>query len=448
MNSSPGHAAKRKRKRAHSSSPASSSQNENSNHFMGAKPAVDLHILQKALKTPKADPADDLWSRYSLNTDPMDRRSPTTLGYPHLIHSSSPQTPATHLQRESGTLRRALSCIEWPTSVAKRRKIHHSSTQGESTENSGPIDSIERSKLSRVSLLIEKIQKGLSKPTARHEDETSSEPAESSPTGKVAKSPSRSTTLGCRATQLAVDEVVHVLSQTGVASEENGPLPLVLSAQEIADVENDGCSSDFGDDDLDLEILESMDTGEVARTSSKPTIEGVQDDQTVNGAATEAAKGTSLGHSQILPPAASAQSDTYSDVFFPTNEASSTIRAASQIHDEFDEDENEVSVADLQDMLAKYDSQLPQAHARRDQKIQKKEKELTDVQSTAANADLNPQSRLSVTTAVNVEVLSDEDFGDDSDFEQIAAECAEATQKQQVSSLQSSVRMMNFGLSI
>lgn len=58
------------------------------------------------------------------------------------------------------------------------------------------------------------------------------------------------------------------------------------------------------------------------------------------------------------------------------------------------------------------------------------------------------QAKPGVLTPVNFEVLSDnDDFGDDSDFEQIAAEC-EATQEQQVAQPQSSVRTLNFGLSI
>ena len=446
MSSSPGPAAKRKRKRAHSSSPASSSQNEMSNHFAGAKPAVDLHTLQKALKTPKADPADDLWSRYSLNTDLVDGRSPTTLDYSHLMHSSSPQTPATHLQRESGRLRRAISCVEWPTSVAKKRKINHSSSQGDSTKHNGPIDSIERSKVSRVSLLIEKIQDGLSKPITCHDEETSSEPIRSSPAAKADKSPSRATTLDCRESQLAVDDVISVLSQTGVAPKENGPRPLILLANEIADIEKDGCSSDFGGDDLDLEMLETMDTHTVPAAPSKAATAGLQSDQTADAAAKRMSKETSEGNSRTLPPAASPQGDKYSDVSFLSNVSSSTVRAAPKAHDEFDEDENEVSAADLEDMFAKYDSQPPQAQ--RDRIEQKKEENANDMQTKAASSTTSKiQAKPGVSTAANVERPSDDDFGDDSDFEQIAAEC-EATQKQQVAQPQSSVRTLNFSLSI
>lgn len=380
-------ASRRKRKRAHSTSPASSSQNETSAHFAGAKSSIDLHTLQKNLKTPKADPADDLWSRYSLNTATIERRSPTAptgLGYPHLMHSSSPQTPASHLGRDGAGLRRALSCIEWPTSVAKRRKLLHSSSQGDPMKHDGPRESVERTKMSRVSFLVEKIHDNLSKPiNPLHEDE-SSDPDGSSQAQQADNSPSENTTLDYRESQTAVDDVVKGLSQTAVTPKETGPQPLVLSAEEIAELEQEAESSDFGDDDLDLEMLKSVRTDFEA------------------------------------PPA--------------------NRHSAPKIDcDEFDDDDNDVSVADLEDVFAKYDSQLPRPEGN-------KVEEQDEVNANQERRyDTNTSTKLSTVykfpQAVNVEVLSDDDdeFGDDSDFEQIAAECAAATQKQQISQPQPSV---------
>ena len=449
MSSSPGTAARKKRKRAHSSSPASSSQNETFNYFAGAKPAVDLHTLQKSLKTPKADPADDLWSRYSLNTVSVDRRPPTAPGFAHLTQSSSPQTPATHLQREAGSLRRALSCVEWPTSVAKRRKIHHSSSQGDSGR--GPIGLIERSKVSRVSRLIEKIQDGLSKPTARHDDETSSEPT-TSPVAKADKFPPRETTFDYRESKLVIDGVANVLSQTAVAPKENAPQPLILSANEIADVENDGRSSDFADDDLDLEMLETMGEETVSGRSDEAILRAFKSDHTGNDSAPAAigvAKDTKMDDSRNLSPSASARSDEYSDVPFPLNVSSSTIPAAPQTHDEFDEDDTEVSTADLEAMFARYDSQPPQAQAQRDQNNEKEEGKFDGQEKVNIKLAPGPGKNTSSAEKVNVQILSDDDeFGDDSDFEQIAVEYAGETQKQQVSQPQSSVCTLKSGSSI
>lgn len=449
---SPGPAARRKRKRAHSSSPASSSQIEASTHFAGAKPAGDLHTLQKALKTPKADPADDLWSRYSLNTELVDRKSPTAPGCPYLVHSSSPQTPATHLQRETGSLRRALSCIEWPTSVAKRRKLYHSSSQGNSARDGGTIELVEKSKLSRVSLLVEKIHDGLSKPMTLPNDDTSSEPTISSPAGTENKSPSSKTDLDLRQSQSAIDGVVNGLSQTAFAPRGSAPQPLVLTANEITRVEQDDCSSNFGGEDLDLGMLEAVDTKNDPMTSDATARSAPQDKQTGDTLVSAAVRGekanSEAGDCQNLPPAGSFQSESFSDISFPSHVSSSTVPVAPQRYDEFDDDEDEVSAADIEDMFAKYDSQLPQSHIKAELGGETDEVK-TEVNGLAVSIPPKTKTATSVGRAIKVEALSDDDsdeFGGDYDFEQIAVEC-EATQKQQVSQPRSSVCTLKIGSS-
>ena len=439
-----GPAATRKRRRAHSLSPASSSQNETS------KPAVDLHTLQKALKTPKADPADDLWSRYSLNTELVDRKSPTAPGYPCLVQSSSPQTPATHLQRETGSLRRALSCIEWPTSVAKRRKLYHTSSQGNSARDGGTIESVEKSKLSRVSLLVEKVHDGLSKPITLSHDDTSSEPTVSSPAGIGNKSPSSKPELDLRQSQLAIDGVVNVLSQTAVGPGGSTPQQLVFTANEIARVERDDCSSNFGGEDLDLGMLETSDTKNDAMISNVTARSATHDKQNGDALVSAAVRGVmpnrEPGDSQNLRPAGSFQSDNFSDISFPSRVCSSSIGDATQEFDEFDEDEDEVSAADIENMFAKYDSQLPQSHTKAEQSGGTKEAK-TEIDKIGVSIPPKTKTATSIGTTVKVEVPSEDDsdeFGGDSDFEQIAVEC-EATQKQQVSQRQSSVCTLKTG---
>lgn len=436
-------AARRKRKRAHSSSPASSSQNETATHFVGVKPAVDLHTLQKALKTPKADPADDLWSRYSLNTELIDRKSPTAPGYPYLVHSSSPQTPATHLQRETGSLRRALSCIEWPTSVAKRQKLHHSSSQGNNARGDGTFESVEQSKLARVSLLVEKIHDGLSKPIVLPNDDTSSEPTVSSPPGIGNKSPSSKSALDLRQSQLAVDGVVNVLSQTAVSHRGTAPQPLVLTASEITQMERDGCSSNFGGEDIDLGMLETIDTHGAIQTNARAR-SATQDkhagDASVSAVVRGVEENRASGNPQSLRPDGSFQSDNFSDISLPSRMSPSSIGAAAPKYDEFDEDEDEVSAADIEDMFAKYDSQLPQSYLKAEPSGGTNEAK-TKGDKIGVSMPPKIEAATSIGTTVKLEVLSDDDsddFGGDSDFEQIAVEC-EATQKQHVSQLQSSV---------
>lgn len=452
VSSEPAKSRQKGRKRAHSSSPASSSQNDVSLHFGGIKQQADLQALQKALKTPKADPADDLWSRYSLNTGTTGLRSPTAaagLAFTQLIHSSSPQTPASHLQsKEGNSLRRALSCIEWPTSAAKRRKLRLSGTYKDSNggfaTNDEGLDTNERSKMSRVSLLVEKIHDGLTKPPAVDEY-SSSEPASSSPAAQVNESP-KSFDRTSGESQTAIDDVVTVLSQTTVTPKERAPLPLVLSAEEIADLEKADGSSDFGDDDLDLEMLET-----VAKTLNfSPTKQKAANLERGNsqlgagrgGNADDPKEHIRKSHQPGYAQATSGDIERLSQVSFPSGISSSPAPAAFPKHDEFDEDEDQVSAADLENVFAQYDTQ-PQHDVAEDQDRRAK---LADAVHPEMATEVPRKPRFVSQSAFNTEVqiLSDDDFGDDSDFEQIAAECAE---KQQVSQPLSCVRTGNFGSS-
>ena len=449
---------KKGRKRAYSSSPASSSQNDTSHHFTSKKPQVDLEALQKALKTPKVDPAEDLWSRYSLNKGTAERLSPTApanLAFTQLVHSSSPQTPASHLQSKDGLgLRRSLSCIEWPTSAAKRRKLQRSGifkdSDGRLTTFEGAVDIREESRLSRVSYLVEKIHNGLTRAPVT-EESSSPEPARSSPVmWKTNVSPRRPSSPSQG--QTAIDDVVTVLSQTAVAQKEPTLLPLVLSAEEIADFEEADGSSDFGDDDLDLEIIETMDSTLKTFPPVDQAAASLERGYVHLGDPGAVTTVVPKEHLQNLYQHGSAQAtlgkfERLSQMSFPSEIASSPAPAAPSKHDEFDEGEDEVSAADLENVFAQYDTQ-PQQQFGEGQNLQAEQANVThpETESDAPRESIFGPKPVNTT---HVEVLSDdEDFGDDSDFEQIAAECAEVTQNQQVSQPQSSVRTLNFGSSI
>lgn len=98
------------RKRARSSSPAGPSQDETR---LGARKA--------GLTTPQADPAVELWTRYTnIKTPTVSRKS---VAFAHLINESSPRSAAA-AGSVSG-LRRWASCgVEFPASTKKRRKTH------------------------------------------------------------------------------------------------------------------------------------------------------------------------------------------------------------------------------------------------------------------------------------------------------------------------------------
>ena len=101
---------RKNKKRAHSSSPVGPSQDE-----------PRLSVLKGELTTPQADPATDLWSRYTSNKGtPGVKRS---VAFAHLINESSPRSAAA-AGSVSG-LRRWASCgVEFPASTRKRRKTH------------------------------------------------------------------------------------------------------------------------------------------------------------------------------------------------------------------------------------------------------------------------------------------------------------------------------------
>ena len=416
-------AARKGRKRAYSSSPASSSQNEVSNHFKREKKAIDIQGLQKALKTPKADPASDLWSRYTLNTGTAERRSPTAPAgerFTPFMNSSSPQTPGSHVQKDSGGLRRVLSCIEWSTSAAKRRKLFHNGIQrnsaAEFSNNGGK--GAQNPRMSRVSLLVEKVHDGLSKPIISQENDTSSDAGESSPLRRKDEAPSSPTEKNSsldHGSQRLMDDVANVLSQTAVAPQGGVLQPLILSDEEIATLDK-GDSSDFDDDDLDMEMMGGMD--EDIRTN-------VSEDK----AGAENHKDSTLVYLQT-----DRRTTKHSEEFFANETSSSTLKTAPIIHDEFDDDDNEIFAADLEDVCAKYDSQSqPNVEKPTSHKVESHDSiQLKSLPAFSHDA-----------LPVEIEVLSDDDdFGNDSDFEQLAAECAEATQGQQLSEPQSSVRTL------
>ncbi|KAJ4987931.1 DNA replication ATP-dependent helicase/nuclease dna2 [Stagonosporopsis vannaccii] len=101
---------RKNRKRAHSSSPVGPSQDESR-----------LSAHKPGLTTPQADPATDLWSRYTSKKTPTVAKK--SVAFAHLINESSPRSAAA-AGSVSG-LRRWASCgVEFPTSTKKRRKIH------------------------------------------------------------------------------------------------------------------------------------------------------------------------------------------------------------------------------------------------------------------------------------------------------------------------------------
>lgn len=131
--------SRNRRKRARSSSPISSPA------AAKTTPNVDVKKLAQELRTPHADPALELWDRFSV---PGVDASPSGLTNPllkHLMVSSSPR-PAS-----DRSFRKAISCgTAWP----KRRRIERLDSEQEALSP----ESLQRnSKSSMVSALLESV---------------------------------------------------------------------------------------------------------------------------------------------------------------------------------------------------------------------------------------------------------------------------------------------------
>jgi hypothetical protein len=144
---------RQRRTRPQSSSPVSSSQNDASN-------LPDPNLPQSAFKTPRADPAAELWTRYATarNPDdtPIEKRIPSLA---HLMNDSSPRAAPRTPGGSVGGLRRWASCgLEWPsTRGGKRRRVN-----GIFHEHKDQDPSVTKP-LSRVGMLVEKVQESLAR---------------------------------------------------------------------------------------------------------------------------------------------------------------------------------------------------------------------------------------------------------------------------------------------
>lgn len=465
------------KKRVHSSSPPSSSQNEASNHFSTSKTTLDLQTLRKCLRTPQADPANDLWSRYSVTNE---RQSPTENIDPpfaHLLDPSSPQTPANLLRtKESGGLRRSVSCTTaWPTSVTKRRKLEHNRRHEEedaafpATEGNTVHST---SKRSRVSLLVNRLHDELAG-SRKAGSKDAVIPSSSSPLPEKGGFSHVALITAPRSSQ------TDVYDHTSTASHDEDDAEAQISQQSpqppdvTTELENANCTdsdsfSDFGDDDLDLEMLKAVDE-DVAKGSSAVSLET---DQQLGSRSS----GSGFGYGQSKKPLGTMTSRsldshdaelnalnfkpelnsnskkiTEAAVYIDSAQIQPPQVAIVANYDEFDEDTNDISAADLEDAVAMYDLQ-PQTHTlERCQPSPRDElpTKLTGIGTTTDSCRTTTESYPGNGEFGVVDLSSDDEFGGALDFEQIIAECSEATQVAQIASQsQSSVCIRRFGQSI
>ncbi|KLU86599.1 DNA replication ATP-dependent helicase dna2, partial [Magnaporthiopsis poae ATCC 64411] len=223
-------------KRARSSSPVSSPANPNFD-----APVVNVRKLTSALRSPHADPAIDLWDRFSTcrtsKDTPLGAADPTLA---HLFVASSPRpTKGATAALSDSSLRRAASCgNHWP----KRRRI------GNSTVDS-PTSRLRHaaypdSKSSLVSDLLETVTGELEKSNAsQHREMMQRSP---SPQKRRASPMRQQPTEGA-------DVPIFKLP----ANQPSSSSDTALGDEDLRKAADQ--SSDYGDDDFDDDTLLELD---------------------------------------------------------------------------------------------------------------------------------------------------------------------------------------------
>ena len=435
-------------KRARSSSLQSSPREDVASLLRspGNKAPFNTQSLQRSLLSPHADPAKDLWSRYSLHPESNQTPSkPPALSLSNLLHTSSPQTPAKSVNRlDTSGLRRTLSCgMEWPTSAAKRRKIQKTLSQigdhNMDISRDGTTRSCRDLKVSRVNFLLGKIHDGL---------------AENQGVSIVARRPSSSPPALVQAQTMALASSPIEQSQGSPAhisssdartrpntkihtklDKFRGDLEQFEPFKDEAMVMENKASSDYGDDDFDEGLLDEVDAtiritaladriaeNSIGETPLQLVEPQARTDNSFGPPTAHETSGTKLG---ISPRS----SDLYSNkpLLLPiaTVEKQPEHKLVSKM-DEFDDEFDEFFGEGLVSLAAEFDRQIPLPAAN----------DCFAVKLTAPNFPTETHLKADVLADKEgvVDLVSDDEFGAGFDFEDIAEDYARATQAANTSS--------------
>lgn len=238
---------RQRRQRAQSSSPLTSSQERAEDQF--ALGDLDLKNMQHNLKTPRtiSDPAAELWSRYATGNNADDSEDPLP-SFAHLIENSSPRSAPRTPGGSVGGLRRWASCgMDWPASKVKRRRTHgvfRDKNDNNMNQEDEPQSNNERP-VSRVGMLLEKVQASLAQPSRLRPDA----PSSSSPLPHKVDLPHPNT--AASASPLANLRLsAHALQNEPFSQRSN------RSAGSHRGREAD--FSEFADDDFDMDLAETV----------------------------------------------------------------------------------------------------------------------------------------------------------------------------------------------
>jgi DNA replication ATP-dependent helicase Dna2 len=382
--------AGRRRKRRHSSSPAGSPSK--GNNKKGQKEPFDLHPIQALFKTPQHDMAAELWNNY-MDKNMVDGAE--GLPPPRLANllSSSPQTPVSgRTSRDSSGLRRAISCTtEFPTSRTKRQRVNRLDAGGRGMfeRTTSNVES-GKPKSSRITYLMEKIEKSIHMA-----------PADAGPPGS---SPLRQhvDARRCRSSSPTKDRKLHEIAEK-VADFPCG-LPLEKGRIGQPPVLQES-SSEFGDDDLDQDLMD------LADVSGDPFTEPAHASNEFASLGSSGWAALTADKSRSCHPKEDSMLDGKPSL--PPNNTNNEAK-----DDEFDDFDDYDDLPDnLQEILAKCDTQ-PNPADPSNQTSMGLNLQKTDATTASVNGSVH--SKHPATATVKAEMgWSDDEFDGDFDLEAI-----------------------------
>ncbi len=400
MNAGSFQGVKRIRKRARSSSP------------IGSSPArVSMEVGKGESVNTQVDPGSELWGRFSFNGS----NAPTPQGQAipalaHMMQSSSPQqSKEGFTPRSMAGFRRANSC---GNQFPKRRKVGANERVNAFAESTtiGP---------SKLSVLIERVQEGLSQPrrlATVHRSSNSSEML-----NKQSSSDTNNETPSHPKRQLNIKKLSRCAnavtpSKATEKAPRQEPTPKRVSSSDYGD--------EFDDEDLDASLLEIVEsnlgkknpcrTGKIVDTSPKlppdrpPHRTSFTRDQAP--AAQERQPTAIPGRRPPRPPSSPIEKA-------PVVEEKKTAIVSEQgtskvVHDEFDDSDDDMFTADLEHIVSQFDRKTSVGKA----------------QSPSLGRNGTAHR-----TAKVVVIDSDDEFGndglDDLDFEAAEATATQAVQQ-------------------
>ena len=361
---------RKNRKRARSSSPAAPSQDEST-----------LSARKGGLTTPQADPATELWSRYTSRKTPTVAKK--SVAFAHLINESSPRSAAA--AGSVNGLRRWASCgVEFPASTGKRRKTNRvfQADQEDDAEDvfaaAPSSDSVMQGQPSTTNLasIVQRMKQSIS-------NSQEQPPSSSSPLPETGQAPIAfpESPLKRHSPRYAIKEdTSDILQPENYIAEDD----LVSQDQDLPEESNESklvdeqgqssaSSDDFGDADFDTDMADAVNAGTLETETSAPS------------------------QMHLLIPAEPA----------PPPVSATSLPADSE--DEFGiEDDDEVFAADLEQAASLFDNRPLESPA----------------------PEVPPQAVPAVGAVPVIDLVDDDsdDFGDDIDSDEFAAAEVAATQ--------------------